>query len=160
MSILLCVSIACVTFCLLFMGLGLIVLLILERFPNTSQVTIDDEGISEAATQTAKFDRAMDEPVQQARELADAFDGLAQLEGAVTLAPRDAIPMVPRAVPDRTQRTGAVIIRDPRLTRARTLSDQSAVGLNATFVLSHGLRRSRHCSVNRTWHAWRQRVGS
>jgi hypothetical protein len=39
-----------------------------------------------------------------------------------------------RAVPDRTQHTGAVIIRDPRLTRARTISDQSGVGLNATCV--------------------------
>jgi hypothetical protein len=26
--------------------------------------------------------------------------------------------------------------------------------------LSHGLRRSRHCSVNRVWHAWRQSVAS
>jgi hypothetical protein len=131
MSILLCVSIACVTFCLLFMGLGLIVLLIVEHFSNTSQ---DDEGIADRAPQMAKLDGAMDERVQQARELADAFGAVAQLDGAVTLTPRDAIPTAPRAVPDRTQRTGAVIIRDPRLTRARTLSDQSGVGLNATFV--------------------------
>ena len=134
MSILLCVSITWVTLCLLFVGLGLVVLLNVERFSNTSQITIDDEAISDQASQMAKLDGAMDEPVQQARELADAFDALAQLEGAVTLAPRDAIPTAPRAVPDRTQRTGAVIIRDPRLTRARTLSNQTGVGLNATFV--------------------------
>ena len=131
MSILLCVLIAWVTFSLLFVGLGL---LIIEHFSNASPVVIDDEGISEQAPQMAKLDGAIDAPVQQARELADAFDPLAQLEGAVTLAPRDAIPTAPRAVPDRTQRTGAVIIRDPRLTRARTVSDQSGVGLNATFV--------------------------
>ena len=130
MSILLCVSIAWVTFGLLFVELGLLI----EHFSNTSQVTIDDEGIADRAPQMAKLVGAIDEPVQQARELADAFDALAQLEGAVTLAPRDAIPTAPRAVPDRTQRTGAVIIRDPRLTRARNLGDQSGVGLNATFV--------------------------
>ena len=130
MSILLCVLITWVTLCLSSLGLDLVVLLIVEHFSNTSQVTIADESISEAATQTAKFVRAMDEPVQQA----DAFDALAQSEDTVTLAPRDAIPTAPRAVPDRTQRRGAVIIRDPRLTRARTLSDQSGVGLNATLV--------------------------
>ena len=129
MSILLCVSIAWVTFCLLFVGLGL---LFVEHFSKTSQVTIDDEGISDPVPQLAKRDLAVDEPVQQARELADAFDPLAQFKGAVTLAPRDAIPTAHRAVPDRTQHTGAVIIRDPRLTRARTLSDQSGVGLTAT----------------------------
>jgi hypothetical protein len=132
MSILLCVSIAGVTFCLLFVGLGLIVLLIVEHFSNTSQITIDDEGISDQAPQTANG--AMDEPVQQAHELADPFDALAQLDDTVTLAPRDAIPTTHRAVSDRTEHTGAVIIRDPRLTRVRTLSDQSGVGLNATFV--------------------------
>jgi hypothetical protein len=131
MSILLCVSIAWVTFGLLFVGLDLIVLLIVGHFSNTSQVTIDDEGISEAA---AKLDRAMDEPIQKARELADPCDALAQLVDTVTSAPRDAIPTAHRAVPDRIQHTGAVIIRDPRLTHARTLSDQSSVGLNATFV--------------------------
>jgi hypothetical protein len=134
MSILLCVLITWVTLCLSSLGLDLVVLLIVEHFSNTSQVTFDDEGIANRAPQMAKLDGAMDEPVQQARELADAFDALAQLESAVTLAPRDAIPTAHRAVPDRTQRTGAVIIRDPRLTRARTLSDQSGVGLNATFV--------------------------
>jgi hypothetical protein len=133
MSILLCVSIACVTFCSLFMGLGLIVLLIVEHLSNTSQATIDDEGIADRAPQMAKLDGAMDEPVQQARD-ADAFDALTQLEGAVTSAPRDAIPAAHRLVPDRIQHTGAVIIRDPRLTRARSLSDQSGVGLTATFV--------------------------
>jgi hypothetical protein len=131
MSVLLCVSIAWVTFALLFVGLDLIVLLIVGHFSNRSQVTIDDEGISEAA---AMLDRARDEPIRKACELADTCDALAQLEDTVTLTPRDAIPTAHRAVPDRTQHTGAVIIRDPRLTRARTLSDQSGVGLNATFV--------------------------
>jgi hypothetical protein len=134
MSILLCVSIACVTFCLFFMGLGWIVLLIVEHFSNTSHVTIDDEAISDRALQMAKLDGAMDEPVQRARQLADTCDALAQLENTVTLAPRDSIPTAHRTVADRTQPTGAVIIRDPRLTRARTLNDQSGVGLNATFV--------------------------
>jgi hypothetical protein len=134
MSILLCVSIAWLTFCLLFVGLALTVLLIVEHFSNTSQVTIDDEGILDQAPQTAKLDGAMDEPVQKTRELADVFDALAQLDDTVTLAPHDAIPTAHRALPERTQHTGAVIIRDPRLTRARTLSDQSGVGLTATSL--------------------------
>jgi hypothetical protein len=134
MSILLCVSIAWVTLCVLLVGLDLIVLLMIEHASNASQAMIDDDGISDQAPRTAKQDHAMDEPVQKARELADTCDALAQLEGAVTLAPRDAIPTAHRAVPDRTQHTGAVIIRDPRLTRSRTLGDQSGVGLNATFV--------------------------
>ena len=106
MSILLCVSIAWLTFCLLFVGLALIVLLVVERFSNTSQVTIDDEGISDQAPQMAKLARAIDEPVQQAREPADAFDARAQLEGALTLAPRDAVPTTAHsAVADRTPHT-------------------------------------------------------
>jgi hypothetical protein len=109
MSILLCVSIAWVTFGLLLVGLGL---LIVEHFFHTPQVTIDDESISDQAPQMAKLDRAMDEPVQ----------------------PCDTIPAADGAVADPAQRAGAVIIRDPRLTRARTLSDQSGGGLNATFV--------------------------
>jgi hypothetical protein len=131
MSILFCVLIAWVTFSLLFMGLGL---LIVEHFSNTPKVTIADESISEAGTQIAKLDRAMGDSVQKARELAEAFDALTQLEGAVALAPRDAIPMSGGAVADPAQRRGAVIIRDPRLTRARTLGDQSGGRLNATFV--------------------------
>jgi hypothetical protein len=131
MSILLCVLIAWVTFGLLLVELGL---LFVEYFSNTSQVTIDDEAIADRAPQMAELDGAIDEPVQKARELADACDARARLEGAVSLAPRDAILTAHRAVPDRTQHTGAVIIRDPRLTRARTSSDQSGVGLNATFV--------------------------
>jgi len=76
--------------------------------------------------QMAKLDLAMDETVRrQARELADTFDARAQLEDTVTLAPRNATPTADGAVARRTQRTGAVIIRDPRLTRARTLGDQS-----------------------------------
>jgi hypothetical protein len=54
-----------------------------------------------------------------------ACDALAQLEDTVTLVPCGAILAVHRAVADRTQHTGAVIIRDPRLIRARTSSDQS-----------------------------------
>jgi hypothetical protein len=134
MSILLCVWIAWVTFGLLFVGLGLIFLLIIEHASNTSQAMMAHGRISNQAPQLAKRDLAVDEPVQKARELADTFDALAQLEDTVTLAPRDAIPTADGAVAHRTQHTGAVIIRDPRLMRARTLSDQSGVGLNATFV--------------------------
>jgi hypothetical protein len=122
MSILLCVSIAWVTFGLLFLGLDLIFLLLIERASNTSQAMMADERISDQAPQLAKLDLAMSEPVQKGRELADTCDALAQLGDTVTLAPRDA----DGAVADRTQRAGAVIIRDPRLlTRARTLRDQS-----------------------------------
>jgi hypothetical protein len=131
MSILLCVLIASVAFSLLFMGLGL---LIFGHFSNTPKVTIADESISDLAPEIAKLDRAMDEPVQEASELADTFDALAQLEDMIILAPRDAIPTAHHAVSDRTQHTGAVIIRDPRLMRARTSGDQSRGGLNATFV--------------------------
>ena len=133
MSILLCVSITWVTFGLLFVGLDLIFLLIIEHASNTSQAMMAHERISDQAPQLVKRDLAVDEPVQKVR-VADTCDALAQLEDTVTLAPRDAIPTAHRAVPNRTQHTGAVIIRDPRLTRARTLSDQSGVGLNATFV--------------------------
>jgi hypothetical protein len=133
MSILLCVWIAWVTFGLLFVGLGLIFLLMIEHGSNTSQAMMAHERISDQAAQLAKRDLAVDEPVQKARALADACDALAQLEDTVTLAPRDAIPTADGAVAQRTPHTGAVIIRDPRLTRARTF-DQSGVGLNATFV--------------------------
>ena len=125
MNILLYVSIAWVTLCVLFVGLDLIVLLIVEHASNTSQAMGADESISDQAPQIAKLDLAMDETVQEVRELADTFDALAQLEDTVTLAPRDAILTADGAVARRTQRTGAVIIRDPRLTRARTLGDQS-----------------------------------
>jgi hypothetical protein len=128
MSILLCVLIAWVTFSLLFMGLGL---LIVEHFSNTPKVTIADES---TAPKIAKLDGAIDEPVQKARELADTCDALTQLEDTVTLAPCDAIPTAAGAVADPAQHTGAMIIRDPRLNRARTLGDQSGGGLNATFV--------------------------
>ena len=134
MSILLCVLIAWVTFGLLFVGLGLIFLLIIEHASNTSQAMLAHERISDQAPQLAERDLAVDEPVQKARELADICDAVAQLEDTVALAPRDTIPAADGAVARRTQRTGAVIIRDPRLTRARTLSDQSGGGLNATFV--------------------------
>jgi hypothetical protein len=114
---------------LLFVGLGL---LIVVHFSNTLQVTIAGESISEAAPRLAKRDPAVDEPARKARELADTCDGPIGWHGC--LSTRDAIPTAHRAVPDWTQHTGAVIIRDPRLTRARTLSDQRDVGLTATFV--------------------------
>ena len=126
MSILLYVSIAWVTLCVLFVGLDLIFLLIVEHASDTSQAMAADESISDQAPQMAKLDLAMDETVRrQACELADTFDAPAQLEDTVTLAPRDAIPTADGAVARRTQHTGAVIIRDPRLTRARTLGAQT-----------------------------------
>ena len=135
MNILLYVSIAWLTLCVLFVGLDLIVLLIVEHASNASQARGADDSISDQARQIAKLELAMDETVRrQARELADTSDALAELEDMVTLAPRDAILTADGAVAPRTQRTGAVIIRDPRLTRARTLGDQSGIGLDATFV--------------------------
>ena len=126
MNILLYVSIAWVTLCVLFVGLDLIFLLIVEDASNTSQAMEADESISDQAPHMAKLDLAMDETVRrQACELADTFGALAQLEDTVTLSPRDAIPTTDGAIAYRSQHMGAVIIRDPRLTRARTLSDQS-----------------------------------
>jgi hypothetical protein len=126
MSIWLCVSIAWVTLCVVFVGLDLIFLLIVEHASDTSQAMAADESLSDQARQLAKLDLAMDETVRrQARELADTFDALAQLEDTVTLAPLDAIPTADGAVARRTQHTGAVIIRDPRLTRVRASGDQS-----------------------------------
>jgi hypothetical protein len=134
MSILLCATIAWLTLCVLFVGLDLIFLLIVEHASDTSQATGADEGISDQARHMATLDLAMDETVRrQACELADTSDARARLEDKVTLVPRDAIPMA-RSAADRTPRRGAVIIRDPRLTRPRTLGDQSGGGLNATFV--------------------------
>ena len=124
MSILLYVSIAWVTLCVLFVGLDLICLLIVEHTSDTSQAMGADESISDQSRQMENLDLAMDETVRrQACERADTFDALARLEGTVSLAPRDAIPTANGAVARRTQHTGAVIIRDPRLTRARTLGD-------------------------------------
>jgi hypothetical protein len=126
MNILLYVSIAWVTLCVLFVGLDLIFLLIVEQASDTSQAVAADEGISDQARQMAKLDLAMDETVRrQACELADTFDARAQLEDTITLVPSDAIPTADGAVARRTQHTGAVIIRDPRLARGRTLSDQT-----------------------------------
>jgi hypothetical protein len=103
MNILLCVSIAWVTLCVLFVGLALIVLLIVEHASVTSQAMGADESISDQALQIAKLDLAMDETVRrQAGELADTFDALAGLEDMVTLAPRDAIPAADVAVARRT----------------------------------------------------------
>ena len=115
MSILLYVSIAWVTLCVLFVGLDLIFLLIVEHASDTSQAMGADESISDQARQMAKLDLAMDETVRrQACELADTFDAPAQLEDTVTLAPRDATPTADGAVERRTLHSGAVIIRDPR----------------------------------------------
>ena len=115
MSILLCVSITGVTFGLLFVGLDLIFLLIIERASNTSQaMMMAHERISDQAPQApqlAKRDLAVDEPVQKARALADASDALAQLEDTVTLAPRDAIPTAHRAVADRTSTRAPIEIQ-------------------------------------------------
>jgi hypothetical protein len=101
-----------------------------------------DESISEQAPHMAKLDLAMDETVRrQACELAHIFDARAQLEDRVTLAPRDEIPRADGAVAHRTQHAGAVIIRDPRLTRARTLSDQTG-GAEETVSEPRQHRRS------------------
>jgi hypothetical protein len=51
----------------------------------------------------------------------------------LNVAPRDAIPTAAGAVADPAQHTRAMIIRDPRLTRARTFGDQNGGGLNATL---------------------------
>ena len=111
---------------MLFVGLDLIFLLIVEHASDTSQAMGADESISDQARQMAKLDLAIDETVRrQAREFADTFDAVARLEDTVTLAPRDAIPTADGAVARRTQRMGAVITRDPRLTRGRTLSAQT-----------------------------------
>jgi hypothetical protein len=67
----------------------------------------------------------------------------------VTLDPRDAIPTAAGAVAAPVQHTGAVIIRAPSLTRARTQAIKVARA-QRNLCLSRGLRRSRHCSVNRT----------
>jgi hypothetical protein len=129
MSIVLYISIAWVTLCVLCVALDLIFLLIVEHASDTSQAMGADES-SDHVRHTAKLDLAMDETVRRkACELTDTFDALARLEDTVTLAPGDAIPTADDAVARRTQHTGAVIIRDPRLTRpARTLSDQSGGG--------------------------------
>jgi hypothetical protein len=93
MSILLYVSIAWVTLCVLFAGLDLIFLLIVEHASDTSQAMAADESISDQAPHMALLDLAMDETVRrQACELANTFDALAQLEDNFSLAPRDAIP--------------------------------------------------------------------
>jgi hypothetical protein len=101
------VSIAWVTLCVLFVGLDLIFLLILEDAFDTSQATGADEIISAQAPHMAKLDLAMDETVRrQARELADTFGALVGLEDTVPLTPRDAILAADGAVARRTQRTG------------------------------------------------------
>ena len=117
MNMLLYISIAWVILCVLFVGLELIILRIVERASDTSQARAANEGISDQARELAKLDLAMDETVRrQACELADTFGALAQLEDTVTLAPSDAIPTTHSAAL-RSQirpggRTGVVIIRE------------------------------------------------
>ena len=60
MSILLYVSIAWVTLCVVFVGLDLIFLLIVEHASDTSQAMAADESISDQAPQMAKLDLAME----------------------------------------------------------------------------------------------------
>src|ERR1700757_862904 len=92
MSMLLCVAFAWFSFSMLFVGLGLIFLLVAERASNASQVTlIADEGISDQARLLQDHACPCDAPGQRARELAGAFDAFAQLEGTVALAPHDSI---------------------------------------------------------------------
>jgi hypothetical protein len=87
MNILLYVSIAWVTLCVLFVGLDLVFLLIVQHASDTSQATGADEIISDQAPHMAKLDLAMDETVRrQARELADTFGALVGLEDTVPLA--------------------------------------------------------------------------
>jgi hypothetical protein len=124
MNLFLCVSITWVALFVLFLGLDLIFLLVVEHASDTSQSMMADERISDQALQLARLDVALSEAVQKAREPADACGALAQCEDSVTLAPREPIPSAAGAVAHGTQRTGAVIIRDPRLARAWTLGDQ------------------------------------
>ena len=118
MSILLCVSIAWAAMGILFMGLGLVVLLVAERASGFSRA---DEGIADHAPRAASVDLAISElqPAHNAFEFADDLNGLAQFEGMVTSALHDANAKARCAVADRKEHTGAVIIRDPRLVRAR-----------------------------------------
>jgi hypothetical protein len=67
MNILLYVSIAWVTLCVLFVGLDLIFLLIVEHASDTSQAMAADESISDQAPHMAKLDLAMDETVRRQR---------------------------------------------------------------------------------------------
>ena len=121
MSILLCVSIAWATMGILFMGLGLAVLLVAERASDASRAIIADDGIADLAARMASVDLAISErqPARNAQEFADDLNGLARLESMITSALHDANAKARCAVADRKEHTGAVIIRDPRLTRAR-----------------------------------------
>ena len=121
MSILLCVSIAWAAMGILFMGLGLVVLLVAERASGFSRAMIADDGIADHAPRTASVDLAISEhqPAHNAVEFADDLNGLAQFEGMVTSALHDANAKARCAVADRKEHTGAVIIRDPRLVRVR-----------------------------------------
>ena len=96
MSILLYVSIAWITLCVLFVGLDLICLLIVEHASDTSQAMAADENISDQSPHMATLDLAMDENVRrQACELADTFDALPNWR--TTLAPSDGDPRRPTA---------------------------------------------------------------
>jgi hypothetical protein len=118
MSILLCVSVAWATMGILFMGLGLVVLFVAERASGSSRAMIADDWIADAAP-CISVDLAISErqPAQTAQELADDLNEFAQLESMGTSALHDAGACC--AVADRKEHAGAVIIRDPRLIRAR-----------------------------------------
>ena len=142
MNLVLCVSITWLTLIVVFLGLGLIFLLAVEHASDTSQAMMADERISDQALQLAKLDLAMSEAVQNAREPADACDALTQFEDSVTLVPREPIPTDANAVAHCTHSTGAVIIRDPRLGRARNLDDQGcgAEQMGATTAATRQVR--------------------
>ena len=80
MMMLLCVLIAWVILCVLFVGLELILLRIVEHASYKSQAMATNEGISDQARELVTLDLAMDETV-------------GQLEDKVTLAPHDPIPL-------------------------------------------------------------------
>ena len=123
MSILLCVSVAWATTGFLFMGLGLVALLLAERASDSSHAMIADDGTVDHAPRMASVDLAISErqPVQDAREYADTLNGFVQLDGIVTLASHDSH----ASVADHKEHTGAVIVRDPRLIRARGARNSS-----------------------------------
>ena len=119
MSILLCVSIAWATVGILFMGLDLIVLRVAERASGSSRAMIADDRIAHRAPRMASDDLAISE-----RQPADNISGLAQLESMIISALHDANAKARCAAADRKEHTGAVIVRDPRLTRARCAADK------------------------------------
>ena len=80
MDLVLCVSITWLALFVVFVGLDLIFLLVVEHASDTSQAMMADERISDQALQLAKLDLAVSEAVQKPRESADACDVLADFE--------------------------------------------------------------------------------